>query len=842
MADEPTRAHGAADDLPDGDAASQPKAAEPKAAEPEAAEPTAAEPTASPPDATPAHAATSPYPEADAAFAASASGRDVDAEATQDIFRESAAPEETPVASSARSGSSAASGRANSRGSRSHGKPKRPLGVRILAWLVGIGLALGLLAALAFGLFYATTPIPNPNADFQTNNTHVFYADGSTELGTFAVQNRETIPLEAMSQYAQDAVVASENATFWEDSGISIPGMFRAVQTALTPGESAVGGSTITQQYVKVLYLTQDRTIARKLNEIVIALKVSQEVSKEDILAGYLNTVYFGRGAYGIQAASQAYFGVNAADLTLPQAIALTAIINSPNNLDPARGERQTADLLERYQYTINQMVAEGKMTEAQRDEIYTTLPEFPERASDSRFGGPNGFLLKMVQDELTAAGLEDSQISGGGLRIVTTIDPAAQQAAIDAAQRQAERIASAQRQEASFYHPAIASLDNATGGIVALYAGPDYTSTTDSRNWATTARPTGSTFKPWALVAGIRDGATLQTRLNGNQFTLPGESRPISNAGGRDYGPVTLQQATTNSINSAYIDLVVQMEDGPQKVIQSAEDVGIHNPGWQPYPSIALGVGEVSPVDAARGLATLVNDGQRTTPHIVASATDLTGELIYQATIAPEQTVETDVAQTAVAALTGVVNDGTARSVRALGYPVAGKTGTYYISATQETRATWFIGSTKQISTAFVLTAGPEGTSNLGRNTYGSTYAAQGWLEYMRTAMQGKERIRFPDAPRRTASGDFSAIPVPTSPRPTFTAAPSPTPTDQATPEPTEEPTTEAPTDPTTEPVPTPTETAAAEAPGTAGNDGAGNDGAGNDAAPGEGTDRSNP
>ncbi|WP_269778953.1 transglycosylase domain-containing protein [Propioniciclava soli] len=788
MADEPTRAPGADDDLPGGH--TQPDADAPPAAD------------------------ASPYAAADADFAAQQ-----DADTPDDIFREPApepaAPttEETSVppasgapgraAASGRGGSTAATGRAL----RRNGKPKRPLGVRILAWVVGIVAALAVAGAIAFGIFYAMTPIPNPNADFQTNNSHVYYADGTTELGTFAIQNRETVAFDQISQHAKDAVVASENATFWEDSGISIPGMLRAVQTALTPGEATVGGSTITQQYVKVLYLTQDRTIARKLNEIVIALKVSQEVSKEDILAGYLNTVYFGRGAYGIEAASQSYFGVSAADLSLPQAIALTAIINSPNNLDPHRGEQAASDLLERYQYTINQMVVEGHMTEAERDEIYTTLPEFPDLPSDSRFGGPNGFLLKMVQDELTAAGLEDSQISGGGLRIVTTVNPAAQAAAIEAAQNQARRIASAQGQQQDYYHPAIASLDTATGGIVALYAGPDYTSTTDSRNWATTARPTGSTFKPWALVAGLRDGATLQTRLNGNEFTLPGEKQPISNAGGRNYGPVTLQQATTSSINSAYIDLVVQMEDGPQKVIQAAEDVGIRNPGWQPYPSIALGVGEVSPVDAARGLATLVNEGQRTTPHIVAEVTDPTGDVIHRATIAPEQTVETEVARNAVAALTGVVNDGTARSVRALGYEVAGKTGTYYISALQETRATWFIGSTKQISTAFVLTAGPEGQSNLGRNTYGSTYAAQGWLEYMRTAMEGQERLTFPDATRTRASGNFSAIPVPQPTRTTSAPAPAPT-TATATAEPTPEA-----TDPTT----APTDAPPADAPPTA-------------------------
>lgn len=686
-------------------------------------------------------------------------------------------------------------------------EPKRPAGsqtssgggrggkrtaLNVVKWIGAIVVVLAIAGIAVFGILYATTAIPNPNKDFQTNVTRVYYRDGTTEIGNFAVQNRETIPLEQMSQYARDAIVAAENETFWTDPGISVPGLLRAVQTALTPGADTVGGSTITQQYVKVLYLSQEKTISRKLTEIVIALKVSQNVSKEDILAGYLNTVYYGRGAYGLQAASRAYFDVDAAELSLAQAAALTAIVNSPNNLDPAKGERQAADLLERYQYTLNQMVKTGAITDAQRLEIYDALPDFPtDLTADSRFGGPKGFLLKRVEDELTAQGFSSAQINGGGLRIVTTLDATAQQAAQDIAQSAATRAASARGLDPNSLHPAIASVDTATGGIIAMYGGPDYT--TNFTNWATTARPTGSTFKPWALVAGLRQGATLSTALNGNEFTPPGSRQKVTNAG-HNYGTVTLQKATTSSINSAYVDLVLKMDNGPQAVIQAAEDVGIHNPGWDPQITIPLGYGEVSPLDAARGLATLVNGGKRTETHIVGDVKDLAGATIYTAQINPQQTVEADVAQNAVAALKQVTESGTGRTAGQLGVDVAGKTGTYYISELRETRASWFIGSTAQISTAVMFVAGDEGTGNLDAYSsgfYGSGYPAQTWLSYMRVAQSGLPEVALPNAvANQKASGRFSPVPV------TPTAAPtrSTTPTTEPTSEPTGTPVTDDP------------------------------------------------
>ena len=185
---------------------------------------------------------------------------------------------------------------------------------RVALWLVVAGLVGVLVMAGAFVYAYKTIDIPDPNEDFQTQTSFVYYNDGKTELGTYAIQNRDAIPLKEMPQKMQDAVVAAENQTFWTDKGIDPKGILRAAFSNAS-GNSTQGASTITQQYVKILYLTQERSYTRKLKEAILSLKIQQQQSKSQILEGYLNTIYFGRGAYGIQAAAHAYFDKDAKDL-----------------------------------------------------------------------------------------------------------------------------------------------------------------------------------------------------------------------------------------------------------------------------------------------------------------------------------------------------------------------------------------------------------------------------------------------------------------------------------------------------------------------------------------------
>lgn len=683
---------------------------------------------------------------------------------------------------------------------------------RFFTWLGITVLVLMLAGATVLGVAYSTVKLPDPNADFQTNTSFVYFRDGKEKIGSYSIQNRQTLAYADIPQNVKDAIVAGENRTFWTDPGISLPGLARAVYS-VARGEDLVGGSTITQQYIKVLYLNQEQTFSRKFTEILLAAKMGNELSKETILEGYLNTVYFGRGAYGIEAAAQAYFNVGAAKLTDPQAIALTSIVNSPGNLDPAKGDKQAADLLERYQYTINGMVEMGTMTEAEKAELYYELPKFPKVERDSQFGGPKGFLLSMVQDELKAKGFTDEQVSGGGLSIRTTFDADAQEAAVKAAQQVTAQTAATGGKKAANLHAGLASVDVESGGVLALYGGPDFVK--NSRNWATTPRPTGSTFKPYALGAALDQGFTLTDRLNGSQFVPPGASKPVRNAGDRNYGTVTLQQATTNSINTAYVDLETQMKDGPEATLEFAQAAGLPKAaGWDPTVVVPLGVPEVSPLGQATGFATFARGGKLIETHVVAEVKDDSGATLFKTDTSAEQRIEPDVANDVASALTQVVQDGTAARAGNMGFPIAGKTGTYYLrdaAGGAKTTACWFVGMSKQIATAVVYVAGDEGTDNLNEyypaGFFGSGPPLSTWMAYMQVAQKGLKSIEFEPATQRTSTQSPTAPPrtqQPTTARPTPTVTIKPTET--ATTEPTTEPTGEPTGEPTQQPTVRPT------------------------------------
>ncbi|MDR1710832.1 MAG: penicillin-binding protein [Propionibacteriaceae bacterium] len=732
-------------------------------------------------------------------------------------------------------------------------KKKKPLWFRILrVFLIGL-LAICLIGVAGVAVMYSYVQMPDPNKDFQTDTTFVTWNDGKTVISSFEIQNRESIPYEEMNTYAVNAVIAAENTTFWTDPGISIPGMIRAGWMALT-GEEVTGASTITQQYIKVLYLTQEKTLSRKIKEIFLAAKMGQELPKESILEGYLNTVYYGRGAYGLAAASKAFVtweettevdGVKhkkgtakeQKDLTLAEAVALICIINNPSLLDPANGEKQEADLLERYQYVLNALVKQGKdgqlkgmtFTEADKAEIYYELPQgilVPPKKS-SKMGGTNGFLMNMVENELEEAGYTQEQIRGGGLTIVTTFDKKLQAAAEKAVQEQTNSMAGGSEKKAAEIHGALASIDNYTGEVLAIYGGKDFVE--NSRNWATTPRPTGSTAKPYALAAAMEYGYTLDQRVNGDQFIPPGATKKITNASGRNYGQISLQTATTNSINAAFVDLLLQMNDGPERMMSAANAAGVPTEaanGWDGSVSIALGSGEISPLRQATGYSTFANLGQRVTPHVVREVRDANGNILYQGQLTKDVGLSEAAAWDVQYALTKVTQDGTGRSaaqvVCANGKrcPIAGKTGTYYNSALDATTAIWFVGFTKQITTAVMYVKGDKGIGDLG-NLYGSGYPARTWLAYMNVAMEygcvieGLQRgaeceaISLVSASGRKATAKTTAGPKPSAkPKPTDDPTTTPEPTDSPDPEPTDpgpgpgpSPTTE----PTTEPEPSP-------------------------------------
>ena len=457
-------------------------------------------------------------------------------------------------------------------------KPKKPGDnkrrlKRVAIVVLVTGLVFGLLGVGAFVVAYNAVEIPDPNEDFEAQTSKIYYADGETVLGEFATQDRESIPLDEMPQTMKDAVVAAENQTFWTDKGIDPRGILRAAFSN-AQGNATQGASTITQQYVKILYLTQERSLDRKVREAILSLKLQRKMSKEQVLEGYLNTIYFGRGAYGVEAAAQAFFDKPAAELTLRESAVLASVLNNPTNLDPANGKEAKQDLKTRYEYVLGSMADMGTISAAEAEQAKKRLPKFPQIEAQSQYGGQRGHMLKLVRDELLRLGYTEEDIDGGGLRVTTTFT---QEAMAAAEEGQAE-----QRPEGmngGQLHVAVATVEVGTGALLGFYGGQDYL---DSQiNWAVAGGMAGSTFKAFADTAAIEDGFSLKDTFNGNSPMVLPDGTDFENQGNASYGTVSMIEATAHSINTAFIDMTNSMEDGPQKIVDAANDLGI--PGNEP-------------------------------------------------------------------------------------------------------------------------------------------------------------------------------------------------------------------------------------------------------------------
>lgn len=682
---------------------------------------------------------------------------------------------------------------------------------RLVVWTLVLGLIGMVTGAGAFAYLYKTTDIPDPNTDFETQTTKIFYADGKTELGRFAKQNRTSIPLDEMPQYLRDAVVSAENRSFWTDNGIDPKGIMRAVFSNAT-SENTQGASTITQQYVKIFYLNSERSYTRKVKEAVLALKLHQQRSKEQLLEDYLNTIYFGRGAYGVQAAAQTYFDKPAKRLNLREATVLSAVINNPTQFDPANGPDNEAALKQRFDYILNGMVSMKTLSEADAAQAKLRLPKFPKVRSSSQYGGQRGHMLRLVRNELLQRGFSEEEIDGGGLRITTTFTPEAMQAA-------AEGVA-AQRPEGygKNLHVAVASVEVGTGALRGFYGGQDFLKS--EINWASAGGMAGSTFKAFAIATALKSGFSLKDTFDGNSpYELP-DGTDIENEGDNSYGShVSLTSAAEESINTAFVDLTLAIPGGPEKIVATANAMGIPSPEgaeWgipratgdlEPVTGVSLGSAQVSPINMANAYATIANGGQAAPVHVLQRVVDRGGEERYRFQASSTQAIDEEVAADTSYALQQVVKGGTGRAALSLGRPAAGKTGTA-TNAEGDVSSAWFVGYTPQMSTAvmYVRGKGREQLDGWLPEYFGGSYPARTWTDVMSRLMDGLPVEEFPppanlDGEAPSTGHDPYVPPKPKkTPKPTETAAP---PTSSAPPSSSAPPTTAPPTTapPTTEP-----------------------------------------
>jgi membrane peptidoglycan carboxypeptidase len=644
------------------------------------------------------------------------------------------------------------------------------------------GLLAGMLVLLGVfvGVVYASTDVPSPDSITTAQTTKIYYSDGATEMAKLGDENRTNVTLAQISKPARSAVLAAENRSFYTDPGISFTGIVRAAFNNVTGG-STQGGSTITQQYVKNAILkNSSQTFTRKFQELFLAIKLDNNYSKDQILENYLNTIYYGRGAYGIESAANTYFGVPAAQLTAQQGAVLAVLVRSPSRYDP---EVSPADAKDRWNKVLDAMVTEGWLTKAERtaSQYPAVLPK-----TSTSLGlpqGPEGLIVKQVKDELMGKyGYTEQQIQAGGLRITTTVNKGYQDAAVAA-------VGDVMKGEPDTLRQALVSVDPKTGAVLAYYGGASGT----NFDYAQSPRQPGSSVKPYVLATALENGISVTARRDGSSpQTFPDRpaNKPVRNSGGASCPACTLQEAITKSLNTTFYSLTYEL--GAKNV----RDVMLKATGlpekWtggnlKGQTTLAdpesggtdsgLGIGQYAmrPIDQAVGFATFAAGGVHRNPYFVAKVTDSEGhQLLGPPADDGDQAIPADVANDVTFAIKGVAQ----YSKRALegGREVASKTGTVGVTD-QDNSDAWMVGYTPSISTAVWM--GSDTNKAIvnadGRIIYGSGLPGAIWQKFMNAALKGTPKEKLPD--KALIQGDTGqGVPEPTTEAPPSSSAPAST------------------------------------------------------------------
>ncbi|MCH0563562.1 MULTISPECIES: transglycosylase domain-containing protein [unclassified Streptomyces] len=708
---------------------------------------------------------------------------------------------------------------------------------RLFTWkkILGTFLGLCLLGIGGFIVLYMMIDIPEGNADAKLQSNIYKYADGSV-MTRDGERNREIVDLAHVPKKVQMTFVAAENKTFYKDSGVDLKGTARGLVNTLS-GKGAQGGSTITQQYVKNYYLSQEQTVSRKLKELVISLKLDREKSKDYILAGYINTSYYGRGAYGIQAAAQAYYRVDADKLTVEQGAYLAALLQAPNQYDWAIASATGKELVQkRWEYVLNNMVEEGWLDQGERAAMKFPVPKDPKPTPG--LGGQKGYLVEAANAELARqlvaqGGAETTKdalalIKRGGWTITLNIDKKKQSSLEKAVKDQLTDAVDKKDPDDTKAQAGAVSVDPRTGAVVAMYGGVSYFDHYTNNATRTDYQP-ASTFKPVVLAAALEEGAETQDgeQIGAHTFYDGKSRRPVVDHGRKvgfapeneddaDYGDITVQTAMNKSVNSVFAQMGVDV--GMRKVLDVGGKLGMDTEKLDAVPAQTLGTMGASPLQMAGVYATLDNHGKKVTPTLIKSV-ESNGRAVSLPDAVGDQTISRDAADAVTSVLTGVVDDGTARvSVRnnpaRNGQKVAGKTGTAENNVTA-----WFNGYTPSlVTTVGVFGEDPEPPHGhvslhhaLGKpRINGGDVPAKIWAEYTFDV-----QTKVTEFDLETDQGAAVEPPVTQTPSesPTESEEPSESPTTE---EPTETPTSETPTEtPTTEaPTETPSETPPSSSP----------------------------
>jgi membrane peptidoglycan carboxypeptidase len=630
-----------------------------------------------------------------------------------------------------------------------------------------------LLPIVTFAMAYFIVDIPKPG-DIRTNQVSTILASDGSELAKIVPPegNRVDVNIDQVPVNVRQAVIAAEDRNFYSNPGFSFTGFARAFKNNIFGGDTQ-GGSTITQQYVKNALVGAQRAgvggLVRKAKELVIATKMSGEWSKDEVLQAYLNIIYFGRGAYGISAASRAYFDKPVEQLTVADGALLAALIQRPSTLDPAVNIEGAKG---RWNWVLDGMVDIKALSPTDRaaQQFPPTVPPEQARAKD-RTTGPNGLIQRQVTKELLELfNIDEQTLNTQGLQVTTTIDPQAQKAAENAVSKYLEG-------QSSDMRTAVVSIDPHNGAVKAYYGGSD----ANGFDFAQAGLQTGSSFKVFALIAALEQGIGLGYQVDSSPLTVNGIK--ITNVEGEGCGVCNIAEALKRSLNTSYYRLMLKLKNGPEDVADAAHQAGIatsfagvphtlseDGKGGPPNNGIVLGQYQTRAIDMASAYATLADSGIYHRPHFVQKVVNADGKVVFDATSSTdsgEQRIPKDVADNVTSAMQPIASYSRGHAL-AGGRPSASKTGTTQLGDTDADKDAWMVGYTPSLSTA-VWIGTVRGDVPLvtkgGGAIYGSGLPSDIWKSTMDGALKGTSVESFPKPAEIGGSAGVPAAPPPPQP-----------------------------------------------------------------------------
>ncbi|MFF0184694.1 transglycosylase domain-containing protein [Streptomyces sp. NPDC005244] len=706
------------------------------------------------------------------------------------------------------------------------------------SWKLVTGLFIGFCGSLVAvaGVAYALVGVPDEAKTATAQNNVYYWADDTQMVATGGETNRQIIGYAQIPKEMRYAVMSAENKTFESDSGVDPMGIARAFVNMAKGGQTQ-GGSTITQQYVKNAMLDdQSQTISRKFKELFVSVKVGASVPKEDIMAGYLNSAYYGRNAYGIQAAARAYFNKEATKLNPSQCAFLAAVLKGATYYDPAgspsidpaataENNRKRAE--SRWKWILDEEVKDKRLTPAERGK-YTKFPHVQSPRSNAALGGQIGYLVDLANSYIVnnsdKTGITETKLRQGGYEIHTTFD----KKKVDALEASVKKVQKANIKEKlrpktdKYVQFGGASVNPANGAIEAIYGGTDATKHF-TNNADQTGAQVGSTFKPFVLAAamtwgarnpdGLKDQAQDDRTIVSPKSLYSGKNKLKikdydgtdwqddkgkewlqQNDGQQSYNPpsykIDLREAMRESVNSAYVQL--GMDVGLDKVKDSVLRAGIKESSLASsrFPSFSLGTSSPSAIRMAGAYATFAASGEQRDPYSVEKITNKDGNVFQHDDVEKTQEAFTSkVADNVTDVLKTVVEKGTGTNAQLKGRQVAGKTGT-----TDGNKSAWFVGYTPQLSTAISMYRLDDDETKKDRKflqmygtggektIHGASFPSQIWRDYMEVALKGEKVESFPKPEEIGTVLNDTPSPTPT-PTVSETESPSPTPTPTPTP-----------------------------------------------------------